>query len=567
MKKYIVKYAIAAVAVLCSASCTNFDEINKNPYALYDSPAETFVQPILYNTEYALVERHRDVIAEIMQYAVNLNTEISSQMNYNYSITESYVASIWQKLYIQAGNTKSMLKAAEKDENPAIMGVALILHAMVMSNIADSYGNVPYFDAASIHMMTDNDLVYTTTYDDLKEIYKDMLGSLEEANQCFIRAAEAKEDENSQITDTNFPARCDYMYNGDVEKWRRFGNSLYLRLLMRCALKVQEEDGGFLNLGEKWGNRDLNVIGKIGEIYTSWSSGAGEYPVMRDREDAALVGFSRTNSALYTPFFSTTSGIWGGIKGCATIIDQMIVKLGTNPTVKDPRLPYYFYKERGIPTQLPKVELDKWMEDNVSQAGNYLAATYPRASTNANHVGDLQNADHYALMNYSELLFIFAEAGLRGWISSLSAVTSVDSLFKTAVTESILEWNPTVTASDESVTDFLDMLSQKYNVSDKDEFMEQLMWQKWVSTYWVGIEPWCDYRRTGYPILKTNGETAANNQILPTRLRYPSDEEYRNQISYREAVGGWLGGSNNMTTDIWWASTTESYNRRLLGRQ
>ena len=83
---------VAAAAILLTA-CSKFDDMNKNPYALYDAPAESFVQPILYNTEYTLVSRSYDLLSELMQYSVNYNTEVTSQMNYNYSITESVDAS------------------------------------------------------------------------------------------------------------------------------------------------------------------------------------------------------------------------------------------------------------------------------------------------------------------------------------------------------------------------------------------------------------------------------------------------------------------------------------------
>ena len=32
-----------------------------------------------------------------------------------------------------------------------------------------------------------------------------------------------------------------------------------------------------------------------------------------------------------------------------------------------------------------------------------------------------------------------------------------------------------------------------------------------------------------------------------------SDEEFRNPVNYDEAVNGWLGGVNNMKTEVWWA--------------
>ena len=102
---------------------------------------------------------------------------------------------------------------------------------------------------------------------------------------------------------------------------------------------------------------------------------------------------------------------------------------------------------------------------------------------------------------------------------------------------------------------------------NSDNAVEAILTHKWLSQFFIGIESWCDYRRTGYPLLKTNGPAASNNQILPTRMRYPSDEQYRNPVSYPATLERWLGGKDNLQTDVWWASTAESYATRLKGRQ
>ena len=137
--------------------------------------------------------------------------------------------------------------------------------------------------------------------------------------------------------------------------------------------------------------------------------------------------------------------------------------------------------------------------------------------------------------------------------------------------QNILQWNvgyetrkDYYTAASPEVVRWLDYLKNKY---DYNKAVETIMRQKYVATFWVGIESWADYRRTGYPVLKTNGPAAQNNKILPTRLRYPSTEAFQNAKWYEESVNGWLNGDNNMTTDVWWASTTESKANRLLGRQ
>ena len=68
---------------------------------------------------------------------------------------------------------------------------------------------------------------------------------------------------------------------------------------MRAAMKV-EEDGGVMDMSGT-GHPDFSIVNKIAELYDCFNSGSGDYPLMRDRKDAAVVGFSKNNSALYTP--------------------------------------------------------------------------------------------------------------------------------------------------------------------------------------------------------------------------------------------------------------------------
>ena len=94
-------------------SCANFDEMNENPYAIYETTAETFVQPILYNTEYTLVNANKSLISPLMQNTVSTNYETSAQLVYNYVIPEATLSSPWS-IYAQFGNAQYMLEMARK---------------------------------------------------------------------------------------------------------------------------------------------------------------------------------------------------------------------------------------------------------------------------------------------------------------------------------------------------------------------------------------------------------------------------------------------------------------------
>ena len=177
----------------------------------------------------------------------------------------------------------------------------------------------------------------------------------------------------------------------------------------------------------------------------------------------------------------------------------------------------------------------------------------------------MKNGEWYPLLNYSEVLFNFAEAAKRGWISVTDK--QMKQLYLDACKASMTEWNPDdkVPSSPGTTREqYLTYLDGKF---DYDIALEEILTQKWIASFWCGVEAWADYRRTGYPILKTNGPAAENNGILCTRLRYPATEAYQNGKYYQEAVNDWLGGENDMLTDVWWADTDESRDNRRKGRQ
>ncbi len=580
MKMKTLKYNIllgAFIAVVAMSSCTKFDDMNKNPYALEDAPSYSYVHPIVFNTQYSLCSVFRSLTAHLMQYAVSTSSEVTSRIVGNYSVPEATDDDIWTNLYQRYGNAESMYVKSLTEDNPGSTGVALVLKSMLIEMITDTYGNVPFTEAGQISL-PGAQLKYTTKYEDQREIYRGIVKMLEEANDCF-----------NDPTAENISSIADRMYDGDIDKWQRFGNALYLRTLMRISLKVQEESNGIFVYDTTEG-LSINVIDKIAELYSCFASGTGYYPMMRGRVDAASVSFNKYNVYEQTPFYTTTGGNWNAVCACETIVMRMLdtkeavdksgttyhvyVPVSSGGHVPDPRYDAYWRKPLGVPNQMLGPAKSKFFEDHISASGNSLIGRMPNGETNSTITGeiyDVKNADHYNLYNFSEQLFLFAEAGARGWVASISGLGAYLDLFKKGITNSILEWNPHVTADSEEVIEFVNYIvnGEKFSGAtfNSGNAVEAILTQKWVSLYFVGIESWCEYRRTGYPLLQTNGPAAENKNILPTRLRYPADEAYRNVEYFQEAVNGWLKGENNMTTDVWWADTQESRSIRLKGRQ
>lgn len=578
MKK-IMKYNAILALTLLSLSCSKFDEMSKNPYALETAPAESFVHPIMFKTQYNLISVFRGTTVFLSQYAAMTNSEVSSRVIGNYNIPEGTSDDIWTGLYLQYGNAMAMHEQAVKEKNDKIKAVALILRSFLITQLTDTYGDIP-FKEAGLLSLREGDGKYTTRYDSQKEIYKSVVCMLETANLLL-----------SQDVDEvpSFNAICDKTYGGNYEQWRRFGNSLYARVLMRIGMKVIEEDGGVLDTGDETVG-SISITRKLSELYSCFLSGAGDYPMMRSREDRPMIPFSDQNETEHTPFYTTTSGNWNTVAVCDVLTRRMlstVQKVDENGIVyyesvlstkgghrEDPRYDCWWRKVHGMPNQMIGSDVTKFLATHLSSQGNSVIGrmTYGRnaGSGITGRVYDLQNASYYPLMQYSELLFIFAEAGARGWVSSISAFGNYLPLIRKAVLESILEWNPYVTEESDEVVEYLTYVLSEEEYSgkalDSDNALEAILTQKWLGTFFIGIESWCDYRRTGYPLLRTDGPAAGNDHILPTRMRYPSDEPYRNTEYYNEAVNGWLGGTNNIQTDVWWADTQESKAIRLLGR-
>jgi len=585
MKKQIIRTLIFATALFfLGSSCSKFDEMSQNPYALYDAPAESFVHPIMFKTQYNLISVFRSTTAPLMQYSASTNSEVSSRVIDNYNIPEATTDDIWSALYLQWGNAMEMYDKAVKENDGPMQGVALILKALLITQITDTYGDVPFFEAGQLPLRDKID-TYTTAYDTQKDIYRSVICMLEDANELLAKTEAS-----------GFSAVCDKTFNGNYEKWRRFGNSLYARCLMRIGMKVIEEDGGLLELDDKW--EAVSIKSKLGELYASFQSGSGDYPQMRSRDDRPLIPFSDQNEAEHTPFYTTTSGTWNTVAVSDVLCRWM---LDTTEKIDSDGITYYEYKASSVGGHIEDPRYDCWWRkvngmpvhllndarvrfldsaEHKSAAGNSKIGRMTRGKNPSSGVEepsaitgkiyDLQNASYYPLMQYSELAFIYAEAGARGWVGSLSGIGAYLALLKQGITESILEWNPYVTADSDEVVAYVNYCvnGQLYSGAtfNSENALEAILTQKWLAQFFIGIESWCDYRRTGYPLLRTDGPAAGNDHILPSRMRYPSDELYRNPESYPAAVNGWLGGSNNNKTDVWWASTEESRQTRLLGR-
>ena len=76
-----------------------------------------------------------------------------------------------------------------------------------------------------------------------------------------------------------------------------------------------------------------------------------------------------------------------------------------------------------------------------------------------------------------------------------------------------------VNIDEAALAEFLD--SDLASWDKHDDKLQLIAEQKFLALFWVGMEAYHEYRRTGYPVL-TIGKGTYNDHVLPTRFAYPA---------------------------------------------
>lgn len=488
-----IKTYTALLCLLSAVACTTgFDDFNTN----HNEPEYGDITPI--NMLESLIANAGDVLCyrtwqlngELIQYTVS---GTSNNSYHRYVIPNTASASSWNWFARLAANADEMQRLAVKTGDPNCEAIAITIKALFMSNLTDCYGDVPYTEAFGNINGTGNN---QPRFDTQRTVYENIIAELERANTLY----NPKEGINGSR---------DLLYGGDLTKWRKFTNSLYLRVLMRLSNR----------------NEVFGVAEKINRVFTNPTS----YPVFGSNDDNATLYYDDVEPFVNYFGSTTSSSFTSSRKTCSTIIDMMSIP-------GDPRISAYFVQGgerwKGRPSGMPSQETDS---DGI-------------ASLNRDNLGAYSSP--YSFMKYDEVLFIFCEAIKRGWVAGGDPLA--EEYYKQAITASIRYWNSIDTKktviTDKTISNFLAKVPYNNTV-------EQIINQKYVALFWVGYESWYEYRRTGFPKLKI-GTATSNDHVLPTRFQYPDNTANVNVANYQaqlERLRTVYKGDDDMKTPVWWS--------------
>ncbi|MEN0052159.1 MAG: SusD/RagB family nutrient-binding outer membrane lipoprotein [Mucilaginibacter sp.] len=497
MKKNIYKIicAVMLFAIVQPACKKGFEEMNTNPNNSPTSLPEQLLAPALVNVLTANMLQSRRYNNELMQ--VTVDESDSEGKVFRYDIKNTWGDYTWNNWYLQLTNLKDIYNIAGQPltANKGYQGISLICQAWIYSMLTDTYGDVPYSQSNM-----GNSGNFQPAFDKQKDIYQGIFKQLEEANTLLNGAA-------------NVLGSSDPVYNGNTSLWRKFGNSLYLRLLLRISGKAEVS---------------ASCIAKIKEIV---DTNAGNYPIMASNTESAVLRWTGTGY-LTSPFIGGVREQDWRAPAIASFFLDNLTKWA------DPRL----YKGSW--------SIQAYNGSYVGVPSGYAIGNQPikKAYFLSNVQGTNTSAKSLIseplmgnIMNYPELQFILAEAAAKGWIS-----TPAKTYYDKGVVSAINFWLPDLVVP----TDYQTTADIVWDdTAPLDTKMEQIHVQKYYTIFWTDFEQWFEYRRTGHPILP-KGPGLVNGGVMPARITYPVYVQSSNPTNYKAAVAS--QGADVQSTQVWW---------------
>lgn len=475
MRSNLKNIFISALFLLSVSSCKkDLQEINQNPNASQNAQPDYLLTAATKATvdTYWGTSNNMDASLLFVQHWAKIQYTDPDR----YIYTNTAFQELWTVGYTRSiVNLNQIIKLGDAQANPNYKGVALVLRSWVFTLLTDNYGDIPYTQATNISEYL------TPAYDKQRDVYLALLEDLKTAQAALNPAGPA--------------ILGDVIYGNRIALWKKFANSLRLRIALRIADREPEK-----------AKQVLADVQAEGSGYISANS-----------ETAQLIYLSSPNQNPISNLFDTRDDY----RISKTIVDKLIA-------LNDPRLPLYAARTQdatsntyvGIPNGLLVGDASNLGFTKTSKPGTYFTA--PSAPA--------------VIISYAEVLFDRAEAAARGFTNENAA-----DLYSQAVTASLKQYN----ATDAAAASYLAQPAVKYDAAN---FKRSIGEQQWLALFGQGLEAFAEWRRLDYPQLQPAVAGTLNGK-LPVRFIYPGTEQALNGASYKAAVAN--QGADLLTTKLW----------------
>jgi Starch-binding associating with outer membrane len=466
MKKIIL--ASFSLLMLSCASDEAYEELNKDP----NSPTNVSSDALFTSASKALFDQvenpnvNTNIFRLVSQYWTQ--TTYTDESNFNLigrAIPDNHWSELYRNVLYDLEDAKTKGISDEK------MAQIEVLEIYTWQLLVDTFGDIPYSEALK------GANIQQPKYDNDTSIYTSLVSRL---NTAILKLSGSGSGFVSS----------DIIYNGNLVKWKKFANSLKLKIAMRLAdsnnaLSKQLAEEAFLS------------------------------GVFTNNTDNAKIQYAAT-----TP---NTNPIWVDLVQSGrkdfVISNTFVNKLNS---LNDPRRPIFFEENLGANTYVGGA-----YGDNNS---------YPLYT----HVGTqlLNPTFRGVLLDYSEVEFLLAEAKERMFTITGSAKSHYDS----AITANMQDWG----VSAGNIAGYLSQTSVDYSLAP-GTWQNKIGNQFWIAMYNRGFEGWCVYRKFDTIALNI---PVLSGIAVPNRFTYPIREQNLNLINYNNASAA-IGG-DNLSNKVFW---------------
>ena len=478
-------FLIATVLAMGLWSCDKFDVSNDNPDVALN---------INQNPELLLTNLQRRSIREAVGGSWsegNLMGQYGARIVFtSFDLFDwGDQSGAWNDYYYAIRDAKELEKLASETDLKSYVAVSKIMQTWAYSILTDMWGDIPY---SEVNQASEEN--YTPMYDEQEAIYTSMLAELASANTLLS---------GSDLTQI----KGDLLFDGDLDMWRKFANSLRMRL----ALRLSEVSPSVAS-------------SVIAEIYNN----PGQFPIMESNEDNAALTFLAANPDAHPVTEESVYRV--GSYNEYRISEHFVTMLkGLN----DPRLEF-FADPTAKSVELGTPEIVGMLNGVVDgPAYTYQGGDAFLSKFNIDYFYFQPNTNQARLMLFSEVQFILAEAAQRGWITG-----NAQSFYEEGVTSNFEYWGVDLPV------DYLTRTGVAF-----DNSLETIMTQKYINLFYTDYQGFIEYKRTGFPATIEPGPDAFYD-VYPSRFEYPSNEESLNNANYTEAANR-IGG-DQITTKVWW---------------
>ncbi|MCF6296742.1 MAG: SusD/RagB family nutrient-binding outer membrane lipoprotein [Flavobacteriaceae bacterium] len=532
--KNIKNLIITSLAIFAIASCTDrFEELNTKNDLVLESLVD--VNLIFTKVQFEAIKEGTP-----NGYGTIGNYSGMSYSGANAPFIEGQSTDEWDDSYQDYTNNLAAIIRITNDEPDLVNknAIARIMKVWAFAKVTDTYGDIPYFESNLAPL----DVIFTPKYDTQKSIYEDFFKELKEAALAL---------DGTKVS----YGGADLVYGGDVDKWRKFANSLRLRL----ALRVRYAD-------------EAMAIDNMSDLQAS--------DLILSREDDASM-YTTTDvlnnqNALYNGLLNVGGGDDFNKRTAGAIINKMDefndprIKIFADTAMatfpkNNPDYDYFGYRGRPI-LGLVTVEYKKpWGQQTSSLISDFFyvpVVEIPIIRSSEMHfalaeaalfglkAGDAQA--HYKqgiedAMNWTKDLYNNAKGQMPEILKLMYFETEETPPWTDADIDILLAHKEiTMAESDAFLNSSIAMLS-----GSNEQQLEQIIVQKNIALFPLEYQNWAEWRRTGYPILQIGPDADVLNGVIPRRMGYPFVESTINNANYSEAVSRLTGGDSRLSK-MWW---------------